>query len=217
MMDPPGYGEAAQESLTRDEVRTVLLAARERGDTWVRWQLGMAVGPRQGEALGLRWSDIDLDDGVVTIQWQLQRRTWRHRCESPCGRKRAAECPQRSVDLRRGEIQLDPLVWRDGALTGVQAGLVLCRPKGWRRNPRPRVVALTPAVVASLRRLRAMQAEQRLAAGEWWVDLHLVFTQPDGARSIRGATTPNGRRCSARPGCRRQGARDAPHRSDRPT
>lgn len=182
MMDPPGFGETAQESLTRDEVRAILTAAskRDAGAPWVRWQLGMAIGPRQGETLGLRWPDIDFTTGIVTIAWQLQRRRWRHGCTTTCGRKRAAECPARSIDARKDETQLYRLVAREGKVVRVPTGLVLCRPKGWRRNPRPKVVQLPLSVVAELRRLHTAQAALRLAAGEWWVDLDLVFTMVDG-------------------------------------
>jgi integrase len=31
------------------------------------------MGLRQGEALGLRWADVDLAAGRVTVRWQLQR------------------------------------------------------------------------------------------------------------------------------------------------
>lgn len=180
-MDPPGYGEAAQESLTADEVTAVLAAARSHPGPWARWQLAIAIGPRQGEVLGLRWTDVDLDAGVVSIAWQVQRRTWRHGCgKTACGRKRAAECPGRHLDLRRGETQIHRRVRRGGRMVEVATALVICRPKGWRRNARPRVVVLPAAVVAELRRLKAAQAQQRLTAGKWWADLDLVFTQPNG-------------------------------------
>lgn len=179
-MDPPGYGEAAQESLTAAEVSAVLTAARARPGPWARWQLAIAIGPRQGEVLGLRWADVDLDAGVVTIAWQVQRRSWQHGCAPACGRKRAAECPARHLDLRRDETQVRRPVRQRGRVVWVATALVFCRPKGWKRNPRPRVVGVPDAVVAELRRLRAAQAEQRLAAGTWWADLDLVFTQPNG-------------------------------------
>jgi len=35
--------------------------------------LGLALGLRQSEALGLRWTDIDLEAGVLTIRYQLMR------------------------------------------------------------------------------------------------------------------------------------------------
>jgi integrase len=51
----------------------------------LRWQIGMAIGPRQGEALALRWEFVDLTAGEVDVAWQIQRRPWRHGCEDPEG------------------------------------------------------------------------------------------------------------------------------------
>ena len=37
------------------------------------YSVAMALGLRQGEALGLRWADIDLDAGTLTVNHALQR------------------------------------------------------------------------------------------------------------------------------------------------
>jgi len=37
-----------------------------------RWALAFLQGIRRGEALGLTWSQIDLDVGTLTVSWQLQ-------------------------------------------------------------------------------------------------------------------------------------------------
>jgi integrase len=37
-----------------------------------RWWLGLFCGMRQGEVLGLRWQDVDLQTGVLTIAQTLQ-------------------------------------------------------------------------------------------------------------------------------------------------
>jgi integrase len=39
-----------------------------------RWLVGLALGLRQGEALGLRWEDVDLDAQVLRVRRALQRR-----------------------------------------------------------------------------------------------------------------------------------------------
>ncbi|NIL64990.1 hypothetical protein [Salinispora arenicola] len=72
LMDPPGAPRAGRPSLSRNDARAVLDVARQRRNG-ARWFLGLAIGPRQGETLGLRWPDLDLDNEVVTIQWQLHR------------------------------------------------------------------------------------------------------------------------------------------------
>lgn len=43
----------------------------------------IATGARQGEALGLRWPDCDLDAGSVTIRYQLQRIDGENRLTEP--------------------------------------------------------------------------------------------------------------------------------------
>lgn len=40
-----------------------------------RIEIGGMVGPRPGEALGLKWSDIDWDTHVLTLERQVQRET----------------------------------------------------------------------------------------------------------------------------------------------
>ena len=57
-------------------------------------------------------------------------------------------------------------------------GLVLDKPKTRKSK---RSVALSPASLTLLRRIRVRQAELRLAAGEAWQDDGFVFTQADGS------------------------------------
>jgi integrase len=40
-----------------------------------RIEIGGMVGPRPGEALGLKWSDIDWEAGLLTLERQVQRET----------------------------------------------------------------------------------------------------------------------------------------------
>ena len=37
-----------------------------------RWAMAFLHGMRQGECLGLTWDTVDLDVGLVTVEWQLQ-------------------------------------------------------------------------------------------------------------------------------------------------
>jgi hypothetical protein len=43
------------------------------------------------------------------------------------------------------------------------------------------VLHLDPATVVSIRRWKATQAQERLAIGQRYVDVGLVFTMPDGS------------------------------------
>lgn len=213
LLDPPGAAGVARESLSRDESRAVLAVAMQRRNG-VRWMVGIAVGPRQGETLGLRWPDLDIDPGphetegeergTVSIEWQLQRLGWQHGCDDPhaCGgrprldrrngyvkkpRGLHREPCQKDCTMHRGYKRgCPPPCPRDctaHASTCPQrkdGGLVITRPKGWRRRPKPRVVALPPGLVRALRRHRAIQASERLSMGSSWHDHGLVFCHPDG-------------------------------------
>jgi integrase len=74
--------------LTVAEARCILDTAGNRRNG-VRFALALAVGLRQGEAIGLKWSDLDPKAGTLTIRRALQRGTWRHGCDDPhaCGSK----------------------------------------------------------------------------------------------------------------------------------
>jgi integrase len=72
LVDPPSVRRAEIVPLTEAEVRRVLEAAREI-DNGARWSVALALGLRQGEALGLRWEDVDLDESTLTVRHALQR------------------------------------------------------------------------------------------------------------------------------------------------
>ena len=68
--DPPKAGEASRpESVTWTAVqlRTFLEGAR-RSRHWTAYLVLATTGLRRGEALGLRWSDLDLDAGRASIR-----------------------------------------------------------------------------------------------------------------------------------------------------
>jgi integrase len=71
LVDTPRMAHHELQVLDRDQVRRLLEAAREDrlGALYI---LAVSTGMRQGELLGLRWSDVDLDRGVVQVQATLQ-------------------------------------------------------------------------------------------------------------------------------------------------
>lgn len=97
MRDNPGSTKGRRKKpLTTAQARQ-LIATIERQPTALRWKVGLALGPRQGEALGLTWPCVNLDDGTIAKDWQLQRLRWRHGCDDPaacaaehCRRERCA-------------------------------------------------------------------------------------------------------------------------------
>lgn len=52
------------EPFTVEQVRAILAAAA-KGPSSARWAIALALGLRQGEVLGLRWSDVDLERGLL--------------------------------------------------------------------------------------------------------------------------------------------------------
>jgi integrase len=118
------------------ELRTFLIATADDRLAGL-WTVYLGTGPRRGEALGLRWSDIDLDAGTLTVR---RNRTC---AQTPTGRTVYDDRPKTKSSLR--------------------------------------TVPLEPSTVAALRRHRAAQHEERLAAGSAWVDEDRVFASEIGA------------------------------------
>lgn len=86
LVDPPSVDETEANPFTQEQAKAFLVAAAKR-PTFMRWIVGVGMGFRQGETLGLRWSYVDLDNELFHPRWQLQRLTWRHGCTDPhaCG------------------------------------------------------------------------------------------------------------------------------------
>lgn len=151
----PKAPESEIEPLTVKEAQRILEAARQRRNS-DRWAVALSLGLRQGEALGLKWIDLDTTTGSLTIRRALQRQTWQHGCPSaePCQRKRAAECPRRH-----------------------SGGLVVIEPKS--RAGR-RIVSLPPALLDALVQHDEQQDEERHHARDLWQEGGWIFTQPNG-------------------------------------
>lgn len=72
LVDPPRAKRAQIRPLEPVDARRFLESVR--GDRLeALYSVALALGLRQGEALGLRWQDIDLEAGVLKVRNQLQR------------------------------------------------------------------------------------------------------------------------------------------------
>lgn len=71
-MDAPPRVEGEVEPLGLDDCRKVLAACEGQRNA-ARWSVALGLGLRQGEALGLRWDDVDFDSGVIHIRQALKR------------------------------------------------------------------------------------------------------------------------------------------------
>ena len=72
LVDRPRVVHKAINPLTPDEARK-FLAAIKGHRLEALFSVALALGLRQGEALGLRWDDIDLTSGTLRVRNQLQR------------------------------------------------------------------------------------------------------------------------------------------------
>lgn len=202
--------ETEIEPLTLEDAQALLIAARSHRNG-IRWAVALALGLRQGEAIGLQWTDIKVtwyhgcpDDmpcatavpvscpqryptGTATIRRALQRQTWQHGCDSdrPCGRKRGAECPGRHG-----------------------GGLVIVEPK---TRAGRRVVSLPAPLIAGLADHQAAQDVERQQAGSMWQEGGWVFAQPTGKPTDPRADYGEWKALLAEAGVREARLHDARH------
>lgn len=66
LVDPPTVPRSEVVPLTAAEVRRLLATAAD-ADNGARWSFALALGLRQGEALGLLWQDVYLEAGTLTF------------------------------------------------------------------------------------------------------------------------------------------------------
>jgi integrase len=74
LVQPPSVHREEVRPLTADQARAVLTAAQGCRNA-ARWSVALALGLRQGEALGLAWEAVDLDAATMTVRQALQRRS----------------------------------------------------------------------------------------------------------------------------------------------
>lgn len=90
-----------------DEIRLLIDAALEQFGG-VRWIISLALGLRQGELLALQWTDVDLERGVLTVDYSRPRPRYRHGCNPPCGKSAPGRCPGKvRANPERGETKSD--------------------------------------------------------------------------------------------------------------
>jgi integrase len=149
----PKLDEEEVEPCSVEEIKTLLETALQKRNS-ARWAVALALGLRQGEALGLMWSDVDLDAGTLIVRRSRLRPKWQHGCSTPCGHKFGGYCPER--------IPLRP----ETAGTKSKAG--------------KRGIGLPDELVAMLRAHRREQESERTRAADLWRETGYVFTTPRG-------------------------------------
>jgi integrase len=178
--------ETEANPFTQGGAKAFLVAAARR-PTFMRWIVGVGMGFRQGETLGLRWTYVDLEAELFHPRWQLQRLTWRHGCPDPqaCGARlhRFEPCPPNCATHKsytRGCPKPCAKTCRRHASACPQrksGGLLFTRPKTKKsQNPVP----IPAPFVPHLREHKTRQEEAKATAGDLWQECDAVFTRPDG-------------------------------------
>ncbi len=72
LVEPPASAHSEITPLTVEDARALLTAAG-CSRLGARWVVGLSLGLRQGEALGLWWEDVDLAAGLLRVRRQLLR------------------------------------------------------------------------------------------------------------------------------------------------
>jgi len=95
-----------KKTLDTASVKKFLEVADKRGlRCSLRWRIALLWGIRQGEALGLRWRDLDLDEGKVSISQQRQYFPGEGMVEETLKSSSSSRCfrldPRTTQDLRR--------------------------------------------------------------------------------------------------------------------
>lgn len=150
---PPRVEETEIEPLNREEI-TKLFATALKGRNAARWMVAIALGLRQGEALGLRWRDLDLDECALRVALQRPRPKWKHGCGGTCSHRHAGHCPQR-VNERKTTAQP--------------------KSKAGRRR-----IGLPQPLIDLLKLHRVEQDAERTAAAELWREEGWLFTDELG-------------------------------------
>ena len=119
--------------LTRTEARQMVSALK--GDRLeALYTLTLTLGLRQGEALGLRWSDIDFEASTITVEATLQRYGRSYHLNEPKSRRsrRRLPLPPSLVNrlLRHRTLQLEDRLRAGSAWSTNQWDLVFLTERG---------------------------------------------------------------------------------------
>ncbi|MGW0891774.1 tyrosine-type recombinase/integrase [Saccharopolyspora sp. NPDC002578] len=179
----PRIEEEEIEPLEPDEVQQVIKAALERRNG-VRYVVALALGIRQGEALGLKWPRLDRRKKALKIREAIQRRTWEHGCSDPhaCGAKyhKVKPCPEQCKRHTRACPQPCPADCTDHARWCPQrrsGGLVLVELKS---SAGRRSIGLPDELFGMLLRHEEQQQAECELAGSEWHEGGFIFAQPNG-------------------------------------
>ena len=182
LIDPPRVTTREIRPFTPDGARTFLTALKEQ-PLEAFFTVALACGLRLGEALGLQWGDIDLEEGTLRIRRALQRFGGDSAARKPLLAERTrllkalAEVEEKGTDAQEVNTLSKDLARVRNALKAVKTQVQVVEPKFARSR---RTIKLPDRVIKALKSHRIRQLEARLAAGERWREAGFVFTTPAG-------------------------------------
>jgi integrase len=180
---PPRVEDAQVDPFEAEETERILtLALRKRNG--VRFVIALALGLRQGEALGLKWARLHEPSKTLEIMKGLQRQTWQHSCADPhaCGARyhKVKPCPK---NCKRHQRPCPPPCppncasharWcphrQGGGLVEVEVKSAAGR----------RGIALPDQLFTLIIEHRKRQDQEREHAGTEWREGGWMFAQPTG-------------------------------------
>ena len=178
LTDPPRHRTREIQPLTPDQAKALLAAvAGHRLEALV--SVGIGLGLRLGEALGLRWDAVDLEAGVLSVKQTLERAGGDAvaRCRLTAERRRLLdELGAASSRLARERVAARLTEVRK-QLKAVQTTVQFAEPKTKRSR---RTITIPRIVIDALRTHQARQLEERLTAGARWCESGLVFVSSIG-------------------------------------
>jgi hypothetical protein len=186
-------------------IRRVLATHRDRA----RYELALALGPRQGECLGLMRhrkeaprlpSDVDLKRRQITIREKLYRRVYEHGCDDPqaCGGKprkhrpgglhvtRIEPCPGHGARHNRYHRGGCPKPTKPCPSNCTAHAKACPQRRGGLMRAKPktrageRTIAIPEPLVESLEEWERSRQRERLEAADLWVETGYYFTTPFG-------------------------------------
>jgi integrase len=179
LVDPPRQTKHEIQPLTPEQARVLLASVRQHRLGAVV-SVATALGLRQGEALGLRWSDVDFDAGTLSVRQALERSGGDRVARAPllvqrkALRAAIATAPPRSIERHtlRQQLEENRAKWRS-----LKSTIRFVEPKSARSR---RTIRMPGVVVSALKAHRKHQLQERMAVGPAWTDSGLVFVSPLG-------------------------------------
>lgn len=148
----PRLEEDEVEPYSVEEVQRLLAEAGKHRNA-ARWVIALALGLRQGEVLGMQWTDVNFELGVIRVRRGRLRPRYEHGCGNRCGRK-PGFCPQK-INVRR-------------------------ETKSVKSRAGQRPIGVPDELMVLLRQHKEEQGRERALARDLWTEKGYVFTSPVG-------------------------------------